>query len=262
MNQSENIETLAAALAKAQGVIANPAFDAINPHYKNRYATLGAHIEAVRGAFPANGLSVVQAIETPERDRVSLTTRILHSSGQWIESTVSASTGAKVQEIGSTVTYLRRYALAAIVGIVGEEDDDGESDRSTRERAPVARPAAALAPRPSGGAASLTARLATPPAQRDKEPTNRIASDAVAPAATETLDAPESSMSTRKVGEKKFRIARLGGVECVVLDAEIDAEIVRRKGGSVRVLIEQRGDKTPIVREVLDVATSRDDFPF
>ena len=55
MNQSENIETLAAALAKAQGVIANPAFDAVNPHFKNRYATLGAHIEAVRGAFPANG---------------------------------------------------------------------------------------------------------------------------------------------------------------------------------------------------------------
>ena len=261
MNQSENIETLAAALAKAQGVIANPAFDAINPHYKNRYATLGAHIEAVRGAFPANGLSVVQAIETPERDRVSLTTRILHSSGQWIESTVSASTGAKVQEIGSTVTYLRRYALAAIVGIVGEEDDDGESDRSTRERAPAARPAAAPAPRPSGGAASLTARLATPPA-RDKESTNRIAADAVAPAATETLDAPESSMSTRKVGEKKFRIARLGGVECVVLDAEIDAEIVRRKGGRIKVLIEDRGDKTPIVREVLDVAKTSNDFPF
>ena len=261
MNQSENIETLAAALAKAQGVIANPAFDAVNPHYKNRYATLGAHIEAVRGAFPANGLSVVQAIETPERDRVSLTTRILHSSGQWIESTVSASTGAKVQEIGSTVTYLRRYALAAIVGIVGEEDDDGESDRSTRERAPVARPAAAPAPRPSGGAASLTARLATPPA-RDKEPTNRIAADAVAPAATETLDASESSMSTRKVGDKKFRIARLGGVECVVLDAEIDAEIVRRKGGRIKVLIEDRGDKTPIVREVLDVAKTSNDFPF
>lgn len=261
MNQSENIETLAAALAKAQGVIANPAFDAVNPHYKNRYATLGAHIDAVRGAFPANGLSVVQAIETPERDRVSLTTRILHSSGQWIESTVSASTGAKVQEIGSTVTYLRRYALAAIVGIVGEEDDDGESDRSTRERAPVARPAAAPAPRPSGGAASLTARLATPPA-RDKEPTNRIAADAVAPAATETLDASESSMSTRKVGDKKFRIARLGGVECVVLDAEIDAEIVRRKGGRIKVLIEDRGDKTPIVREVLDVAKTSNDFPF
>ena len=261
MNQSENIETLAAALAKAQGIIANPAFDAINPHFKNRYATLGAHIDAVRGAFPANGLSVVQAIETPERDRVSLTTRILHSSGQWIESTVSASTGAKVQEIGSTVTYLRRYALAAIVGIVGEEDDDGESDRSTRERAPAARPAAAPAPRPSGGAASLTARLATPPA-RDKEPTNRIAADAVAPAATETLDAPESSMSTRKVGEKKFRIARLGGVECVVLDAEIDAEIVRRKGGRIKVLIEDRGDKTPIVREVLDVAKTSNDFPF
>ena len=261
MNQSENIETLAAALAKAQGIIANPAFDAVNPHFKNRYATLGAHIDAVRGAFPANGLSVVQAIETPERDRVSLTTRILHSSGQWIESTVSASTGAKVQEIGSTVTYLRRYALAAIVGIVGEEDDDGESDRSTRERAPVARPAAAPAPRPSGGAASLTARLATPPA-RDKEPTNRIAADAVAPAATETLDASESSMSTRKVGDKKFRIARLGGVECVVLDAEIDAEIVRRKGGRIKVLIEDRGDKTPIVREVLDVAKTSNDFPF
>ena len=69
-------------------------------------------------------------------------------------------------------------------------------------------------------------------------------------------------MSTRKVGEKKFRIARLGGVECVVLDAEIDAEIVRRKGGRIKVLIEDRGDKTPIVREVLDVAKTSDDFPF
>ena len=262
MNQSEIITDLAGALAKAQAEIRNPAFDSTNPHFKNRYASLASHVDAVRAALPRFGLSVVQFVESPERDRVTVTTRILHASGQWIESCVGCASGGKVQELGSAVTYLRRYALAAIVGIVGEEDDDGESDRSTRERAPVARPAAAPAPRPSGGAASLTARLATPPAQRDKEPTNRIAADAVAPAATETLDAPESSMSTRKVGEKKFRIARLGGVECVVLDAEIDAEIVRRKGGRIKVLIEDRGDKTPIVREVLDVAKTSNDFPF
>jgi hypothetical protein len=261
VNQSENITDLAGALAKAQAEIRNPAFDSTNPHFKNRYASLASHVDAVRAALPKHGLSVVQFVETPDAQRVTVTTRILHASGQWIESCVGCASGGKVQELGSAVTYLRRYALAAIVGIVGEEDDDGESDRSTRERAPAARPAAPLAPRPSGGAASLTARLATPPA-RDKEPTNRIVADAVAPAATETLDASESSMSTRKVGDKKFRIARLGGVECVVLDAEIDAEIVRRKGGRIKVLIEDRGDKTPIVREVLDVPTSRDDFPF
>lgn len=131
MKTSETITALAAALAKAQALVKGALKDAQNPHFKSKYADLASIWEACREALTSNGLSVVQggAEVTPAvaGGSVVIHTRLIHSSGQWIESCLSAPMQqANAQGVGSTVTYLRRYALAAMVG-VAPDDDDGEA---------------------------------------------------------------------------------------------------------------------------------------
>jgi len=125
MAQSETIGKLADALAKAQGQITNASRDRENPFFKSKYADLASVWAACRGPLSANGLSVVQTTEVS--DAVVLTTQLLHSSGEWISGQLSVVPGKRdPQGIGSAITYLRRYGLAAIVG-VATEDDDAES---------------------------------------------------------------------------------------------------------------------------------------
>ena len=144
MAQSETIGKLAEALAKAQGQIVNASRDKENPFFKSKYADLASVWGACREALSANGLSVVQTTEIA--DAVVLTTQLLHSSGEWISGQLSVVPGKKdPQGIGSAITYLRRYGLAAIVG-VATEDDDAES--ATVHSAP-AGPGTTSAPRPS-----------------------------------------------------------------------------------------------------------------
>ena len=128
MQTSENITDLAMALAKAQALIKPASKDATNPHFKSRYADLPAVWEACRKPLTDNGLSVVQMPVDAGEGRVGLTSVLMHSSGQYISSTVSSKlTQDSAQGIGSALTYLRRYALAALVGIVADEDDDGNA---------------------------------------------------------------------------------------------------------------------------------------
>jgi len=139
--KSEAIGQLAKAIAEAQADIRNPAFDRVNPHFKNRYATLGAHLDAVRQPLAKRGVAIIQTVSTPSPDWVMVGTMLVHSSGEWICCEASAKGGANIQQTGSSITYLRRYCLAAVTGIVGEEDDDGEADRQ------AARPASAAPPK-------------------------------------------------------------------------------------------------------------------
>ena len=150
--KTEQINELAAALAKANLEIKNAELDRVNPHFKNRYATLGSILNAVRVPLAKHGLATLQTVRM-EHGCVFVTTLLTHSSGQWIEESAGfpLPDKATVQQMGSCITYLRRYALAAIVGIVGDEDDDGESDRSTRtepRREPFRPQAAQGAPAP------------------------------------------------------------------------------------------------------------------
>ncbi len=125
MAQSETIGKLADALAKAQGQITNASRDKENPFFKSKYADLASVWAACREPLSMNGLSVVQTTEVS--DAVILTTRLLHASGEWISGELSVLPSKKdPQGIGSAITYLRRYGLAAIVG-VATEDDDAES---------------------------------------------------------------------------------------------------------------------------------------
>jgi hypothetical protein len=99
--------------------------DTENPHFRRTYADLASVWRACRPALARHGLSVVQVITGG-----FLLTRLMHKSGQWIESDIGItgdeSTGrTRVQAFGSALTYLRRYALSALVGVAPDDDDDG-----------------------------------------------------------------------------------------------------------------------------------------
>ena len=119
MKTSEQISELAAALAKAQGMMENAIMNRTNPHFKTKYADLAAVLNAARKPLSANGLAIVQTIG----DGV-LHTRLLHTSGQWIASEHPLPMSGRPQEIGSALTYARRYSLSALIGIAADEDDD------------------------------------------------------------------------------------------------------------------------------------------
>lgn len=126
MKTSEQLNELAAAMAKAQGEIETAHRDSANPFFKSRYADLASVWDACREPLSKNGLAVIQ-LPRSDGAHVTMETRLLHSSGQWIEgelTTVAKDEGP--QSIGSAVTYLRRYMLQAITG-VAPDDDDGEA---------------------------------------------------------------------------------------------------------------------------------------
>ena len=130
---SDRIDAISAALAKAQGQIANPAKSAVNPHFKSQYADLSAGLNAIRAALSANGIAVVQQTGIMLGDTLMLTTTLAHSSGQWVSAEWPVlKFPAPPQVIGSALTYARRYTLFALVGIAGEGDDDDGNAASAK----------------------------------------------------------------------------------------------------------------------------------
>jgi len=123
MKQSESIQNLAAAMAVAQGEMGAAIKGAANPFFKSKYADLGAVIQAIKPHFAAHGLSYVQFPVTGDNS-VGVTTRLMHSSGEWLEQDYFIPLGKMdAQAAGSAITYARRYALQAIAGIPSEDDD-------------------------------------------------------------------------------------------------------------------------------------------
>lgn len=126
MIKSESIKELATALAKAQAEIENASKNANNPHFKSRYADLAEVLNTVRPVFSKHGLAVMQMPSFSD-GVASVETLITHSSGEWVANIASAPVSKQdAQGVGSALTYLRRYSLAAFAG-VAQEDDDGES---------------------------------------------------------------------------------------------------------------------------------------
>ena len=133
--QSESIAALAAALSKAQADITGALKDSSNPFYKSKYADLASCWDACRKQLAANGLCVIQTTTHTDAG-VMLVTTLAHSSGEWIRGTlpvVTKDNGPQAQ--GSGITYARRYALAAIVGLA-QIDDDAEAAQARAKPAP------------------------------------------------------------------------------------------------------------------------------
>lgn len=160
MNHSEAIDTIAAALSKAQGEIKPALKDSTNPHFKSHYADLASVWAACRKALSDHGLSVVQDAVTLEAG-VAVVTRLLHASGQWIEfgPLVVPAQKNDAHGVGSAISYGKRYALSAALGIVGEEDDDGNEAAQPKPRAERA-PRAARSTNGMTGDAMHDAKLA------------------------------------------------------------------------------------------------------
>ena len=148
METSEQINELAAAMATAQGQIKGAAKDSTNPHFKSSYADLTSVWEACRDALSSNGIAVIQTPHTDDAGNCHVVTMLTHASGQWVRDTFSLPpTKQDPQGYGSAITYMRRYALAAIVGVAPEDDDgnaasDGQGSgkptpRQTKQASPI-----------------------------------------------------------------------------------------------------------------------------
>ncbi len=131
--QSDNINELMGALAKAQGKMSGAKKDSSNPFFKSKYADLNAVWEACRDALSENGLAVVQTVRERDTGDICLHTTLGHASGQWMASSMpirikSDGKTNELQMLGSSLSYLRRYSLAALVGVApADEDDDGNA---------------------------------------------------------------------------------------------------------------------------------------
>ena len=141
MNHSESIAKLATALSIVQGKLTHAKKDSANPFFKSKYADLESVWDACRDLLASNGLAVSQFPGSYcEIDKsMALTTIITHESGEYISETMSVPV-SKVdpQGAGSAITYMRRYALAAVVGVV-QADDDGNA-ASNPVNKPVVKP--------------------------------------------------------------------------------------------------------------------------
>ncbi len=157
MNRSDNINELAAALAKAQGEIKGAVKDANNPFHRSMYADLQSVWDAIRGPLSSHGLSVVQFPEEID-GKLVLYTMLAHESGQWVASHLPITPGYTdkqgefvplydPQAMGSAITYARRYSLQAAAG-VAPMDDDGNA-ASGKDRHDVAPKGANLPRRPT-----------------------------------------------------------------------------------------------------------------
>lgn len=129
MSQSELINELATALSKAQGEMQAAVKDKVNPFFKSSYADLGSVWDAARPVLSKYGLCVIQTTDfVPERNQIMLVTTLVHTSGQWVKSYLPLNPAKNdSQGVGAAITYLRRYSLSAIVGVVCDDDDDGET---------------------------------------------------------------------------------------------------------------------------------------
>jgi len=132
MDTSETTGQIAAALAKAHLEIDNPELDGVNSHFKSKFSTLAAILNAVRKPLAKHGIALMQSVAI-EDGRVRVTTNLVHASGEWMRETIAFPmvSGSNVQQAAGIVTYLRRYSLLGLMAIVGDPhaDDDGESDR-------------------------------------------------------------------------------------------------------------------------------------
>ena len=140
MNRSESIKEIAVAMNNAQAEMTAAKKDSKNPFFKSKYADLGSVILALKESFANNGLSFVQSPFMTDSG-VGVDTLIMHTSGEWLEGTLSLPLDKPTpQGAGSAITYARRYALQSMVGIPSADDDAEFSMARTKKVEPVITP--------------------------------------------------------------------------------------------------------------------------
>ena len=169
MTSSETTATLCAALVAAQGALKPIAKDGKNPAFRSRYATLDGIMETVRPALAAHGLALVQGVIHPETGEggrlvgITVETRLLHTSGEWLASVVPVPVAkGDAHGLGSALSYGRRYGISALLALSTDEDDDGNA----AAKAPPAKPQAKPAPTAPAPGQRLHDRVPETPPER------------------------------------------------------------------------------------------------
>lgn len=129
METHEQVE-LIIALIKAKQSFTPIKKDKVNPQFKSKYATLDSVLASVEPALHANDLAIVQRVDRHESGDTVLITELWHKSGQCIRSVHPIIDQSTPQKMGISLTYARRYALAALLSVTADEDTDGNIDKS------------------------------------------------------------------------------------------------------------------------------------
>lgn len=147
MKTSDNVDKIIPAFIAFQGDMPSVPKDGTNPHFRSKYATLGAITEATRPHLAKQGLGYTQFMSHKDGYQL-IVTRIMHTSGQWMEDDgyILNPTKNDPQGMGSAVTYARRYTLGASLGIITEDDDDG--NHASKPQPTPATPPKKLTPVP------------------------------------------------------------------------------------------------------------------
>jgi hypothetical protein len=121
------MKNLSQALVKFQSQLKPVSKDSENPFFKSRYADLSNILQAVLPILTANGLAVIQPMKVTEAGFTVLITRLIHESGEFIESEMILPNHADPQKYGALISYYKRYQIQALLGINTETDDDANS---------------------------------------------------------------------------------------------------------------------------------------
>ena len=134
MNTSEKVDKIIPALLQAQAATGNVHRDAKNPHFRSTYASLESVINTVREPLTAAGIVILQS-PTMSEGLVTVTTRLFHGSGQWVQNRAEARPAdLSPQKVGSAVTYLRRYSLMSLLCLAPTDDDGNAAQGTPKER--------------------------------------------------------------------------------------------------------------------------------
>ena len=161
MQKSDSITKIAEALSKFQAEVKNPANSATNPFFKSKYAPLNEILNDVRPLLSKYGLAVIQSPGSADGEHITITTLLLHNSGEWIQGAPLTLKAEKMtpQGAGICTTYGRRYALSAVLGISSEDDDDAQGLEGKK---PADKPAQPPKPAPKAETPPAT----TPPPEK------------------------------------------------------------------------------------------------
>lgn len=135
---SASIKELSVALIAAQKELPKVEKDKVNPFFQSKYAGLDTVLPAVLKVLTDHGLGLVQSVGSDQNGGSTLSTMLVHESGEWLKDTQPLLlVKSDPQSQGSAITYGRRYAAMSILGLVADEDDDGNaaSNPSARRRA-------------------------------------------------------------------------------------------------------------------------------
>jgi hypothetical protein len=163
----------------------NAPFDKKNPHFGSSYASLASVLDTVRSALAKNGLIVTNTLSVD-----SLTVTLAHSSGQWVDSTCRLPQFAKAQELGSFLSYMRRYMISALLNVSADEDDDGNAAQSPSNTSAAPAPQKRAVANP--GASTPVPKAAAPVVSQAKPSTPDVTRSKVMAAAQAAGWAPES----------------------------------------------------------------------